>query len=168
MTAASKGIARRVVVHLVDGKPVPYWLDPETGILRPLTEAELAAREASMAELDEAFGSTAPEPEDAASDGTEEDVSIAAPAPSKPPPPMKGRAKKQGREWIWLPAPAVVYQTYPTVREKTLKTGKWYQMKVNDDGSRDFYNKKGNWIGTSPVDDRGKVRVQVRDQEVGE
>jgi hypothetical protein len=81
---------------------------------------------------------------------------------------MKGRAKKQQREWVSLPAPAIIHQTYPTVAEKTLKTGTWYQMKDNDDGSRDFYNKKGNWIGTSPVNDRDKVRVLAKDQEVGE
>lgn len=83
-----------------------------------------------------------------------------APRPKKDPPPMEGRAKKQQREWVWLPAPAVVYQTYPTVEEQTLKTGTWYQMKDNDDRSRDFYNKQGKWIGTNPVKERDRFEVR--------
>jgi hypothetical protein len=81
---------------------------------------------------------------------------------------MKGAAKKQGREWVWLPAPAIVYQTYPTVEEKKLKTGTWYQMRENDDGSRDFYNRKGKWIGTNPPKERDQVVVRKKGEGVGE
>jgi hypothetical protein len=75
---------------------------------------------------------------------------------------MGKRARRQQREWVWLPAPAVVHQTYPTVAEKNLNTGTWYQMKVNDDGSRDFYNKKGNWLGTNPVKETERVVVRKK------
>jgi len=99
---------------------------------------------------------------------TDEGTTAAATEPAKAPPRMGKRAKKQQREWVSLPAPAVIYEAYPTVEKRKLKTGVWYQMKENDDGSRDFYNKKGNWLGTSPIDDRDKVEVRMRGEEVGE
>jgi hypothetical protein len=111
------------------------------------------------------------EDEEAATPPTRKDTTGAtaeAPKGGGKLPKMKGAAKKQGREWVWLPAPAIVYQTYPTVEEKKLKTGTWYQMRENDDGSRDFYNRKGKWIGTNPPKERDQVVVRKKGEGVGE
>ena len=81
---------------------------------------------------------------------------------TKDPPKLTGKPKrkfqKQGREWVWLPAPVVVKTNYPTVGERTLKAGVWYQMKEHEGGDREFFTKKGSRIGTSLAGRRGYVQ----------
>ena len=110
----------------------------------------------------ERFDEIEPVPDDSAAGATAAPEPPPSGPPPDPPPKMGKRAKQEQRRWVWLPAAALIYQTYPNVTKKKLETATWYQMKVNDDGSRDFYNRKGRWIGTNPIDEREAVTVRRR------
>jgi len=88
--------------------------------------------------------------------------------PPPPAPPPK-RKLKPDRQWVSLPGAFLVFDvTGPMVTRQWLDTGAWYQVRENEDGSRDFYNKKGRHLGTSPAAHRRWAKVETWDTQAQE
>jgi len=108
--------------------------------------------------LDDGSGSTNIATPETAADPDDADAVDQAAPPSVSPPKMGKEARKQQRQWVWLPYEASVRKKGAT---HWLKAGVWYQTKVDEDGNRAFYDKKGDLVGKS----RRRVQVRVWGEE---
>ena len=84
-----------------------------------------------------------------------------APGPEDPPPEIK--PKHQVADSVWGTPTTTIKVRGPSGKKSKLKVG-WYQITQGFDGRRDFYDRKGRLLGTSPPGDRDRHPVLTRDE----
>jgi hypothetical protein len=74
--------------------------------------------------------------------------------PTRSPPRMSKKARRQDRQWVWLPVETPVRRKGAT---KYLKPGVWYQTKLVKAGDRAFFDEAGKLIGRTGADVQVKL-----------